>query len=135
VWELLQKTATLQFIATGMVQYQTARELPPRWSVGETVNLKPKLFHRFDQGDYFVTFTDIDAITLTMVTSEKSAVISRWRHVMRVQELANNQCVYTDEIYIEAGSRTWLVSVFAYGFYHYRHHRWKLLLHKNSSAA
>jgi hypothetical protein len=128
VWELLQKPSTLQFVAAGMVHYQSEDTFPSRWCVGEQVNLKPKLFNWFDQGDYFVTFTDIDDLDLTMATSEKSATISHWRHTMRVTEVSGSQCVYTDEIYIEAGSQTRLVGVFAHVFYRHRHRRWRVLL-------
>lgn len=128
VWDKLQWSDTLVFVADEVVVYDAADQFPSLWSVGTKVNLRPRLFGFLPPGDHVVEFVKIDQATMTIVTNESGGSIKRWDHTMHVEPLSDERCRYTDSIVIEAGLLTPVIYGFAQFFYRHRHRRWRELL-------
>lgn len=126
-WGLLQHTSTLLFVAEGVMTYDNAATLPDTWEVGQTVNLRPRLWGK-SQGDHFVRVVTVDHDNHTIVTNEHGGPITVWNHTMHLVEIRPDVCRYTDTIEIEAGWQTPIVWLFAQYFYRHRHARWQQLI-------
>tara|TARA_B100000508_G_scaffold115566_1_gene94678 strand:- start:3742 stop:4182 length:441 start_codon:yes stop_codon:yes gene_type:complete len=127
VWELLQRSQTLVYVAEGVMTYDGEDELPERWEVGTEVNLKPRLYGR-SQGNHYVQFMEVNPAVRVIETMEWGGPITRWNHTMSLIEVSSNECEYTDAIEIQAGLMTIPVWAFAQFFYRHRHRRWLKLL-------
>jgi len=125
VWKLLERTDTLTFVAWPLVTYDGQSRFPTYWrNTGLQINLRPRLFGLFPQGDYFVEVQSFSAVLRCIRTHEYSATVARWDHTMSLEE-TDTDCVMTDQIDIEADTAT---IRFAQLFYRWRHWRWNRLL-------
>jgi len=125
VWDLLKRTDTLTFVAWPLVTYDGQSCFPTYWrNTGLQINLRPRLFGLFPQGDYFVEVQFCNALLRRIRTHEYSATVARWDHTMSLKQ-TNTGCLMIDQIDIEADKAT---IHFAQLFYRWRHWRWKHLL-------
>lgn len=130
VWELLQRSDTLVFLARGMVTYRAAADFPECWELDQPVNLRPSLFGWLPPGDHFVTFTYRQPERGVLQTRERCGPFKKWNHRMTVEPVDSNSCRYTDHIVFDAGWLNPLAHAFVRRFYQHRHRRWPLLLER-----
>ncbi len=128
VWELLQQSATLEYVTAGLVRFASGT-LPERWEVGVPIHTHVGLFQSVPKQPYIITFEKIDSRQFEMVTREKSdGVVTRWDHTMCVLPVTDGACIYIDEIEVEAGRFTFFVAFLVRLYYKRRHVRWLKLL-------
>lgn len=129
VWDQLQQSDTLSFVAAGMVTYDSVETWPKQWRVGTRVNLRPRLFGCLPPSDHMVEFVRLDPAQREIETNESGGMITRWDHTMRVESLNDRTSRYVDTLVIEASPfatpSVWLFTQF---FYRHRHRRWHKLL-------
>lgn len=58
----------------------------------------------------------------------RSNRIKKWDHIISICDSGEHQCIYTDEINIEAGLITFFVFLFAHVFFRYRQLKWKRII-------
>lgn len=84
---------------------------------------------------YTIEVESVDDVAHQLVTNERGGVVRTWRHTIVVEALDDDTCRYEDEIDIDAGLLTPVVSAFARVFYVYRQRRWTRLAVLLAAAA
>jgi hypothetical protein len=126
-WETVKTSALLQEVARPLVYlHGTATEgFPSQWEEGEVVMCKLRLFGFLPFPTHAMTMERIDDQRREIQSREHDALIRKWDHLIRVEETADGQTRYTDEIDIDAGWLTFPVWLFAQWFYRHRQKRWQ----------
>lgn len=62
-----------------------------------------------------------------MQTDESGSLVRSWRHAIKVGVGAAGNAVYSDEVSIDAGWRTFPIWLWAQWFFRRRHRRWRKL--------
>lgn len=123
-WRALKRIDTLAAVARPLVTYPPMQSLdfPSEWEVGQSLNIRPKLFGILDQGNYWVYVTECSETNRRIVTREHSDTITRWIHTMQLTPATDRSCYLIDTVEIDAPLPVYL---FARLFYAHRHRRWK----------
>jgi hypothetical protein len=128
VWELLQKSSTLVFVAKPWVTFSSAHPFPENWEVGVRYETLVHPFNAKSGSPYQITFSMIDVNTHHMATSESGGLIKEWNHSMSVESVSDTHCRYTDTVDVKAGLLTPPLWVYVKLYYQHRHKRWLKLL-------
>lgn len=114
-------------IAKGMRRYPAAERLDRPWRVGDELNGWTFLFGVLPLSRHHVRIDSIDPARRTAQSDERGGPIRAWRHCLTVTPIDDQRCSYEDQIEIDAGVLTPVVSGFARVFYRYRQRRWRSL--------
>lgn len=95
------------------------------WRDGETVVGWVFLFGFIPFARHHLHVAAIDESTRTLSSQEHGGVITTWNHDIIITPLDETTCEYRDRIEIDAGNLTWLVGLYARGFYAMRQRRWR----------
>ena len=135
-WAEVQTSDLLREVARPLIFFRPARgeKLPKRWLAGTTVRCISYLLGLIPLGLRTLLFERIDPQLREIHTRERDALVRRWDHCIRVQPLDAAHCRYSDEIEIDAGPLTSVVSVFATWFYRHRQRRWQAVARRLHAA-
>lgn len=134
-WRLLQRVDTLNYVAYGFMQFRALDdgELPEQWLVG-TEKFRVLLWNVIPAWVHTVHIKHVDDDIHHIDTHETGGLIKRWDHDMKLDEVDENSCRYTDSLDLDVGWITPLAWVMAKAYYRYRHWRWKKLVRKALAA-
>lgn len=135
VWYEVQTFKLLQEVAWPVVRLAPVRGavLPEQWSCGSTIGCRMYLFGVIPLGVQTIEFVRIDQETFEIQSHESSALVSRWDHLIRIVS-EGTQARYSDEVVIDAGWLTPVVTLFARLFYRHRQRRWQAVAKRLSAA-
>jgi hypothetical protein len=97
---------------------------PARWQEGRTYWCACRVFG-IPIGLRELRIARVDAPRRRLQSQERDRLVTRWEHTLAVEVVDERRCRYTDTLVIEAGALTWLVRLWAWGFYRYRQWRWR----------
>lgn len=128
-WENVQTPELLQFVAKGMIRFQsTDGGFPKKWQMGQTYGAKMRIlgFLPFG-GTHYLKIERIDGNTYEIETREWDKSAKVWNHRVRLKDLGNNSIYYEDSIIIYGGLLTGFITTFAKVFYKHRQRRWQIV--------
>jgi ligand-binding SRPBCC domain-containing protein len=128
VWELLQKTDTLRYIAAPYAYFTPLGSERAVWTQGMTADFRLLIFGIIPLGVHHIHVVEFDRHTGRIYTNESNAAVPVWNHLIRIESLGEHETRYSDEVEISAGWKTGLVSVWSRLFYKHRQKRWRRLL-------
>lgn len=129
VWEHVQTSALLDYIAAPVVRFEPAAgAFPARWSEGD-YRARMRAFGLVPIGEQTIgiEYPQSDGKMWVLRDNGHGSLIKRWDHWIFV-EPASDGTRYTDRVEIEAGILTPFVVLFARVFYAHRQRRWKKLI-------
>jgi ligand-binding SRPBCC domain-containing protein len=126
VWPYLLELKTLQYIARPLVYFKPKVEFN-QFREGENYNLTLKILGLFPIRNHLIFIKELNKASLTIKSQESNAIIPIWNHTISLKP-NGDKTDYTDEIEINAGKLTKIISTFAKIFYKHRQKRWKKLL-------
>jgi hypothetical protein len=128
-WDKVQTRALLERVMWPLVRMAPGRspQIPERWSDGTTVHCRLYLFGFIPIGVRTLHFERVDQAKREMQTREHDPLVRRWDHLISLTAQGARRTTYRDQIDIDAGPLTFLVWVFANGFYRHRQRRWRTI--------
>ncbi len=130
-WRTVKKSSTLVFITKGLLGF-SQNNFPTEWKEGETVATRLFLFNFIPAWNHEICFVRIDDKQFELYTNEKGGMVSVWNHLIKIDPVDEQVCLYTDKIEIEAGVLTPIAGFFARIFYRYRQRRWRYIKSVNN---
>jgi len=126
-WREVQTSRLLSDVCFPIVMFGRVdgQGLPDQWPAGESIHCRSYLFGMIPLGKRRIQFERIDHEAREIQSRESDSLVARWDHLIRIAPLGPGQCVYRDEVDIEAGRRTGIVAWFARKFYSHRQRRWQ----------
>ncbi|MFO7558912.1 MAG: hypothetical protein R6X10_08785 [Desulfobacterales bacterium] len=125
--EELKKIDLLKHIAAPILFFEG--EGVGSWKEGSSYTFKLKLFKYIHLGRHEIYVKNLSRTRLETVENGTMATV--WNHEIRLEELTNGHCRYTDEIEIQAGALTLFIWTFAHLFYRHRQRKWKKIIQDN----
>jgi hypothetical protein len=128
-WENVQTPKLLQFVAKGMISFQsTDGGFPKKWKQGETYGVKMWIFGWVPfGGTHYLHIKDIDPDNFTIATEEWDNSAKVWNHNIVLEDMGNGSIQYEDAIIIYGGILTGFITSFAKRFYVHRQKRWQFI--------
>jgi hypothetical protein len=128
-WQEVQTSRLLTNVCFPLVMFGRVegRDFPNRWPAGETLSCRSYLFGMIPLGRRQIHFERIDDAAREIQSRESDHLVAHWDHLIRVTPTGPHECVYRDEIEIDAGRLTPLVAWFARRFYAHRQRRWRAI--------
>ncbi|MCG8667957.1 MAG: hypothetical protein MI867_00965 [Pseudomonadales bacterium] len=126
-WDNVQLRKTMFYICDGLLSFKS-HNLPERFVDGSEAHCKLWFFNKVPAWTHYWRISSIDADRMILDSEEYGGLVKRWHHIIEIEPLSDNQCVYTDYIDIKAGLATPLIWLWAKVFYRYRQRRWKKLI-------
>ena len=128
-WNEVQKSSLLEFVCKGKLKFKPVdSDFPKYWKKG--MNLKAKLlvygFIPFG-GIHSLKFAEVEPEKFSALTNEKNSIVKIWKHKILLEKIDENKIKYTDEIELNAGILTNVVSKWAESLYLHRQKRWKIV--------
>jgi len=135
-WSEVRTSRLLLEVMRPLLRFEPPRgtSFPLEWEQGTTIRGKSYLFGLIPLGLRTIRFERIDPQRREIQTRETDRLINRWDHLISIREISAGSTLYSDEIEIEAGICTWIVSLFAQCFYRHRQRRWKRVARRLSAA-
>lgn len=127
VWSQVKRPATLRDVSRGLLGLRVPGGLPDRFTRGESLRVRPMLFHLVPLWSHHLQMIRVDDRELVAETREHGGPIRRWDHRIEVEQSLGPRSRYTDRVEIEAGVLTPLVWTFAKLLLAYRRTRWRQL--------
>jgi hypothetical protein len=127
VWEATKRSATLLYVARGMLGFAEAHRFPEEWREGDVVRTRLLFFDIVPGGVHELRIVRVDERNREIYSNERDALVPLWNHRIKVEEISPSLCRYTDEIELRAGLLTPLIWLYAHLFYCYRQRRWRVL--------
>jgi hypothetical protein len=136
VWATVQTSSLLLDVIRPVVTMQPvgAEVFPERWTEGTSVRCRVCLFGVLPLGVHRLDLERIDQGGRQIQSRESDAIVRRWDHLIRMQEISGGRTHYSDEIEIDAGILTPVVWLFAAGFYRHRQRRWRTIARRLARA-
>jgi hypothetical protein len=131
IWELIQKTDTLRYIAAPYAYFTSFGPSIPLWTKGATANFRLRIFGFIPLGIHHISVVEFDRSAGKIYTKESNPAIPVWNHLIRIEPSGGCKIRYSDEVEIDAGWKTGLVAVWSKCFYKHRQKRWRALLTKD----
>lgn len=133
VWDALQRPSTLAYVARGWLSFRPLDppELPERWPRdGGSFLVRVRAFGIVPMGTQVIAVEYPDARAPERVVRDngRGTIARVWDHHAVLSPVSPGMTRYTDRLTIEAGWLTPLVTIWARGFYAYRHRRWHRLV-------
>lgn len=128
-WGLLETFGLLEYVAWPIIQFRAipGQELPATWIPGQSLDVQLFLFGLIPMGRHSIYLERVNSQTGEIQSRESSAWIKTWDHRILLEDINEQQCLYLDEVEIEAGRWTSLITAFARFYYRYRQTRWQAL--------
>ncbi|MFP4096620.1 MAG: hypothetical protein ACLFUB_19205 [Cyclobacteriaceae bacterium] len=124
-WQLVQRSALLQYVAKGRIRFKPDGDFPPLWHEGDTVSTRMLIYGLIPFGGrHVLRVKTIDHKKRRIQTEETNHAVAVWQHQVNIEPLDAGRCRYEDEIVIFAGKRTGFISRWAKSFYIHRQKRW-----------
>jgi hypothetical protein len=101
---------------------------PGEWSDKGTYFCRSYLFGFIPVGKRKIFFERVDSAKREIQSRESDSLIRRWDHLICIKQINKEQCLYSDEIEINAGPMTIWIWAWANWFYRHRQSRWKKLI-------
>lgn len=126
-WEEVQRPTLLREVTRPLMRFVPVDppQLPERWQEGSTLRFRLYLFGFIPLGTHTISMERIDGDEREIQSRERTRLVRRWDHLIRVRPTDDGRTLYSDEIVIEAGWATAFVWLFAHGFYRHRQRRWR----------
>ena len=128
VFDTVKKSSTLRHVTRGLMGMTGSRRFPEEWRAGDVVRPRLFFFHWIPGWRQEIRIAQVDPARRLIESTEKGGILRRWDHRITVEPLGESECLYTDEIDVEAGLLTPLVRFAAGLFYRYRQRRWRKLV-------
>jgi hypothetical protein len=125
VWERVCRPATLRFVAWPVLTFPDLAGREDGWRQGETAHTRLRLLGLVPLGRHRLTLQRLDPVARELETDEGGDLATEWRHLITVGAEPQDRCRYTDVVHVRAGALTVPVTLFAHGFYRWRHLRWR----------
>lgn len=135
VWKEVQTSQLLDYVISPLVKFIPIQpdKFPKIWEDGKYF-VRMKLFGIIPFGNHWIVISR----PTTANTSGKQVhellddghgdIISKWRHLITIQETSDGRTHYADSIEVNAGILTFGVWVYANIFYRHRQRRWRKLV-------
>lgn len=127
VWAAVKTPAAFRTVTRGLLTMPAIATRTDEWHEGEVVVGWVFLFGFIPFSHHHLRVSAIDASTRTLSSREHGGLIKTWNHDIIVTPLDATTCEYRDRIEIDAVILTWLVGLYARGFYAMRQRRWRAL--------
>lgn len=136
VWDRVTTPALLMRVTRPVLAFRPAGEapLPETWSEGDTVALHLYALGLVSVGPHTVHVVRVDRGQREIWTEESGDAAEVWSHHITVAPHPGGRTLYTDEVDIYAGERTWFIAGFARLFYCYRQTRWRAVVQEINAA-
>lgn len=137
VWQEGLKTKLLHYVASPILKFTSAgtTPLPEVWKKGEyTVNMKVFGFVPFGKQKVVIKSPpehEQENHLYAMLDDGRGELITKWRHLITIDDAGTGKTLYTDQVEVQAGVLTIFVWVFANIFFWHRQRRWKKLIKNN----
>lgn len=133
-WDLVERSSTLVEVAWPLAYIESIdSSFPERWSQGSTILCKSRLFNLIPVGTRQIFFEKINSTARQIQTRESDSLVKHWDHLISIKPIDDLNCIYSDEIEIEAGLITPIVWLWANWFYRHRQARWQKILKEKVS--
>ena len=133
VFKKLQKLKVLQYIAWPYATFTPVGEKISVWQAGTSSAYKFKLFGIIPFGTHKINVIKFDKND-GIYTHEGNEFVPTWNHRIVLEEISQNQCLYSDIIEINAGCKTIFVYLLAKCFYAHRQRKWIRILSKGMKS-
>lgn len=131
VWLLVTQSNTLKFVTKGFMGFRSVSgSFPEYWKDGDTQEMRILLFGFIPGWLHKITFKEISAAKMQLLTHESGGVVTVWNHLISITETTDTGCRYNDIVEINAGIFTPFIWLYAHAFYRYRQLRWKNLVRR-----
>lgn len=128
-WEELQKPGLLQHVSRPLLSVRFRDGRPERWTVGEhPVSLRLLGVIPLGRQTVGIEVPPSERGEFRLRDNGRGRLVRRWDHLVVIEPLGPGRCRYTDDVEIEAGVLTPVVTAFAWVFYRHRQRRWKRLV-------
>lgn len=126
-WEVVKRSSTLVYVTRGMLAFEGAENFPARWSEGQHVDTRLRLFGVVPAWRHQLLVARVDDAQHIIQTVERGGFLDKWNH--RIEVIPHGAGTrYIDELEFEAGGLTPVVGAFARMFCRYRQRRLRTLL-------
>jgi hypothetical protein len=126
IYEKIKKISTLQFIAAPYAYFEQIDTKNLSWQAGETSEYFLFIFKFINIGIHTIKVIQFD--TNEIYTKEYNKSIPIWNHKIKMKKLNDYKTLYSDEVEIKAGIKTFFIYIWALLFYNHRQRKWKKLL-------
>lgn len=120
---LARRPQTLCYVLRPLLSWRG--DVPDRVEVGAEVAVRLRFFGVLPAWRHRIRI--VSASATETVTHERGGPIRTWRHRLVFEPTSDGGCRYTDEVDIDAGALTPLVTGFAQLMYRWRRRRWRTL--------
>lgn len=125
-WDLVLRPALFRWVAAPVLR--ATGPLPDRWAQGQRHVLHLWLLGVIPTGRHDLDIEALDLAGRVLQTDERSRLLRSWRHRITVESVGPGRCRYGDEIELDAGPLTAVVTAGARLFFAWRQRRLKLLV-------
>lgn len=132
-FQQVKRPALLHYVAYPLIRFTPPTPFPSIWQEGE-YETRMWLFGLVPLGQQVIRIELPDPLAdgpFRMRDNGQGHLARTWDHWIFIEPTNEGQCRYTDNVTIRAGVLTPFVWLFALGFYAWRQHRWKRLVHLN----
>ncbi len=127
VFRLLQKFSLLSAIAYPYITFTPVNGNKNLiWQVDRTFEFKAKLLGFIPFGTHSINVKEFDEDNI--YTNEVNTYVPVWNHRITLEEISEEETLYTDIVEINAGWRTPFVYAWAKCFYAHRQRKWVRIL-------
>lgn len=103
------------------------------WREGDVLQFHFRVFGILPMGIHTIQIYEMDQKMGRIISKEYNRAIPVWNHTIYLESAQKNTTLYTDEVEIDAGWKTAIVSKWAGFFYRHRQRKWIKLLSKQES--
>lgn len=134
-WQEVQTSKLLEYVAAPLVKFVPVQPdtFPEVWVDGKYL-VQMRLLGVIPFGKHWIvisrptTVNDSNKQVHELLDDGYGDIISKWRHLITIQETLDGRTHYTDTIEVAAGILTFGVWIYANIFYRYRQRRWRKLV-------
>lgn len=137
VWQEVQKSKLLNYVVSPLIKFTPIQpdQFPTVWADGKYL-VHMKLLGLFPLGKQWIVISHQTPTTTSnqmyeLLDDGYGDLISKWRHLISIQETSDGRTHYTDTIEVDAGIITFAVWIYANIFYRHRQRRWQKLVKAN----
>lgn len=130
LFEEIRKTESFFFVTHPVMKFVPKRELTDIWENGR-YKMKMYLFGIIPMGNHDIVI-ELEEENCKMRDNGNGDFIDKWNHLISVKP-HGKYTKYIDEVEIEAGYFTFVITAFAQVFYCYRQFRWKKWIQKRNN--
>lgn len=118
----------------GKLKPRKQYQVPKRWVEQQTDSFKLIIHGFIPFGSHNVYWESIDSAALSMQTRERGGFVHVWDNSIVLSPLSDSTTRYTDTLVVEAGVLTGFTTLWAKGFYRFRHRSLLMLCGEGSEG-